>query len=309
MPVCTCRKLSPGRSCPKAANASKTVDSPPVPSVRVSGGRDQLAAHAEDRPLLDAVKQLLLVAEREVAERRAPRAAVVREVVRHDGFDHRGGADALLVDDRRGARVPWALIEPAITVSFSGNAFSVIIGRGQIQVAAGPGLLGAETAKVIDDLADLILGQQVLERRHDRGERPCRAAVGDDGAPLDVRLRGGGRAVAEIRKRGRPLEAREVLRLSPSRPARGTPRSRCRRSVCRSRASACWPRPAERMSLAPSALRPARRTSQWNRPSTIAPSGSASHRGPGERRRALSSVCRTRILRDPRQTHDGRPRR
>ena len=49
-------------------------------------------------PLLEAVKQLLLVAEREIAERRAPVAVVVREVVRNDDFDHRGGADALLVE-------------------------------------------------------------------------------------------------------------------------------------------------------------------------------------------------------------------
>ena len=103
---------------------------------------------------------------------------------------------------------PWALIAPVITVSFSGNAFSVIIGRGRFKLPRGHALVGAEAAQVIDDLADLLRRQQVLERRHDLGEGARRAAVGDDGAPLDVGFGRRGRAIAEIRKRGRPLKAR-----------------------------------------------------------------------------------------------------
>ena len=95
----------------------------------------------------------------------------------------------------------------------------------KIQIAARPGRLCAQASKVVDDLANLILGQHIPERRHDRGKRPRRTPVGNDGTPLRVWFSRGGRTIAEIRKRRGRLEAREIPRLSlPTRPvARDTP--------------------------------------------------------------------------------------
>ena len=120
-----------------------------------------------------------------------------------------------LVDDRGAdAGRPCALTAPVTTVSFSGNAFSVIERRaaGSSRPAATPCSV-QKLRRWLDDLADLLLRQQVLERRHDRGEAARRSAVGDDGAPLDVRLRRGRGAVAEIREGRRQFEAAQVLGL------------------------------------------------------------------------------------------------
>ena len=53
--------------------------------------------------------------------------------------------------------VPVRVERAVITVSFSGNAFSVTRRAREVQIAARPGFLRAEAAKVVDDLADLFL--------------------------------------------------------------------------------------------------------------------------------------------------------
>ena len=115
-------------------------------------------------------------------------------------------------------------------------------GLGRFRLPRGHAFSVHRLRRYADHLADLLLRQQILERRHDRREPANRASVGDDGAPLKVGLDRRRRTVA-----GNPgtwPEARSLsdCPLDRCHRARGTRRNRPGRSPCPCRASACCDR-------------------------------------------------------------------
>ena len=88
----------------------------------------------------------------------------------------------------------------------------------QVEVAARPGRLPAERAQMADRQRDLLRRERVAERRHVTVEPADGPAFVHDGLPIRIGLRGGERAVAEVRKGdvepddrpGRPAAIRAV---------------------------------------------------------------------------------------------------
>ena len=82
----------------------------------------------------------------------------------------------------------------------------------QVQIAAWPSRLAAESPEILDELADLLVRQLIAEGRHELIESADGAARMDDGIPVEVGFRRRQAAVGEI---GRlELESSERDRLS-----------------------------------------------------------------------------------------------
>ncbi len=88
----------------------------------------------------------------------------------------------------------------SIRNSFSGNAFSVRIGRGKLRLPLGQPPLRAERPDVRDEAANLFGRQRILERRHLRREPDARTTLGDRAFPIGVGFGRRDRAVGEVHR-------------------------------------------------------------------------------------------------------------
>jgi hypothetical protein len=144
-----------------------------------------------------------------------PAAVALRRVHRDDGLDLVARAQPPLVhdlvaDERLGTASDRGRIDDFVL----GERLLGEEGPRQVQVAGGPGAIGAETPEVRHGRVDVGVAERVAERRHVPRQAAHRPAFVHDAEPVDVGFRRGERAVGEIGERCR--EADDGPRRSPA---------------------------------------------------------------------------------------------
>ena len=169
-----------------------------------------------NRPPREAVVEGVPVSQVDITEPAAPLASFsLLEIEGHADFVLPALAEAMLV-------VNAALQRSRVARHRIDRENGLALGKGllgeegsrEIEIAPRPAWFGAERVQILDDPLDLVIGQDVIERRHDMALAPRPSAAVNHSQPNEVGFDRSDGAIREVREAIRRLEAENRLGLA-----------------------------------------------------------------------------------------------